>query len=180
MNARIYISVFKQRPELVSPRFGLFPKDIARRISWDGPGRDLKLGENPLKGGSTAEKLQDALLGEQIDYAFRISGREQLDPAGSVPLLSHDVGIEYAAKSIAEDIKRYGVEQYGFIDPLEDLRAMIVWSRTSLFRDPQSQEMIRDQIQLYGRDALDLLYRRLLNDEEKSVLESKVAELVKS
>lgn len=179
MTARIYISVFKQRPELVSPRFGLFPKDIARMIVLDEV-EGFKLEKNRLLKGSMGEKLQDAALGEQIDYAFSIPGRYQLDPAGSVPLDSHGAGIEYVGKVIAEDIKRHNIKEYGFIDPLEDLRAMMVWSRTSLFRNPEAQEIIRDQIQLYGQDLLYLLYRRRLNDEEKSVLESKVAELVKS
>ena len=38
---------------------------------------------------------------------------------------------EITAETIAEEIKRYGIKQYGFIDPLQDLRAMMVWSRTS-------------------------------------------------
>jgi len=56
---------------------------------------------------------------------------------------------------------------------------MIVWSRTSLLRGRRAQEIMRDQIQLYGEDAKYLLYRRRLNEEERSLLESKVAELVK-
>lgn len=184
MNARIYISVLKQRPELVSPGLGLFSKDIARNVQWDEV-QGFKLREkfsSEYSMAAMAKKLQDAALGEQIDYAFRIPGREQLDPAGSIPLDSHDAaGIEYTAKVIAEDIKKHNIKEYGFIDPPEDLGVMIVWSRTSLFREnPQSQEIIRDQIQLYGQDPLYLLYRRRLNDEEKSVLESKVVELVKS
>jgi len=84
MSARIYISVSKQRPELVSPQLGLFPKDIARRIAWD-PVKGLKLKDFPY---SYADRLQDAVLAEQFNYAFRLSGSEHLVPDGSVSMIA--------------------------------------------------------------------------------------------
>jgi len=175
MNARIYVSVSKQRPELVSPRLAFFPKEIARNIAWD-PVKGFELQDNPY---SDADRMQDAVLSEQFDYAFRLSENEHLVPAGSVSMLDPGAGIAYGARAIVEAIKQHQVEEYELIDPLQDLGAMTTWSRTSLFRGRRAQNIIRDQIQLYGQDARYLLYRRSLNGEEKSLLESKIAELDK-
>jgi hypothetical protein len=179
-NARIYISVSKIKPELVSPIFGIIPQEIARKISVARNAKNSSFFSAVACGyrsNSLASRLQEAALTENFEYAFRISGEKQIIPAGFVSNDVLDVSIGCFAEMIADAIKKRNIEEYEFIDP-QSLDILIPWSRTSLLSGERAQEIIRDQVRLYGRDIENLIYRRNFTDEERSILESNLDALI--